>query len=107
MTIKELRRIGSRLREARKEQHLTQEQLAEMVDKSAAYIGMIERGKRMPSLITFLDIVEVLETTADAILCDAVSYGYKVCLGKHAEQVEKLSKRDRDKLVKIIADFLE
>lgn len=59
MTKKDLCRIGRRLRKAREAKDLTQEQLAELVDKSAAHVGLIERGERVPSLATFLDIISV------------------------------------------------
>lgn len=107
MTNKDLCRIGSRLKKAREAKHLTREQLAEMVDLTDNYIGMLERGERMPKLATFMDIIEALEVTADAILCDVVSYGYKVQLGEQAEKIDKLPKKNREKLIKIIADFLE
>ncbi len=67
-----LRRIGRRLKKAREAKHLTQEEVAELVDKSAAHIGLIERGERAPSLATFMDMTSVLEVTADAILCDVL-----------------------------------
>ena len=38
--------LGERIRRARKQKHLTQEQLAEACDLSTAHIGHIERGTR-------------------------------------------------------------
>lgn len=107
MTTTDLCRIGSRLRQVRMEKHLTQARLAEMIDRSVAYIGLIEHGKRMPRLETFMDILEALEVTADYILCDAVSYGYRVRLEEYADQIDKLPRKDKEKLVKFIAAFLE
>ena len=107
MTTTDLCRIGSRLKQARTEKHLTQAQLAEMIDRSTAYIGLIERGKRIPGLETFMDVLEALGVTADYILCDAVSYGYRVRLEEYAERIDKLSKKEKEKLAKIITAFLE
>ena len=107
MTNKDLCRIGSRLREARQAKHLTQAQLAEMLDRSTAYIGMIERGKRLPSLMTFLDILEVLEVTADSILCDVVNYVSKSRLAEYDKAIEALPKKERDKLFKVLDVLLE
>ncbi|MBQ4326972.1 MAG: helix-turn-helix transcriptional regulator, partial [Clostridia bacterium] len=42
--------LGKRIREERLKLNLTQEQLAEDVDLSTAYIGQIERGERRVSL---------------------------------------------------------
>lgn len=51
--------IGSRIRKARLEKNITQEELAEKIDVSVAFISRIERGtshvnlKRLSQLVTF------------------------------------------------------
>ena len=107
MANKNVCRIGSRLRKAREAKHLTREQLAEMLDLSDCYIGMLERGERMPKLATFLDIIEVLEVTADEILCDVVDYVSQSRLAEYDSKIEKLSKREREKLFKVLDVLLE
>lgn len=97
-----LRRIGRRLKKARAAKHFTQEQLAELVDKSAAHIGLIERGERVPSLATFLDIISVLEVTADKILYDAVDYFSSSRLAEYDSDIEKLQKAQREKFFKML-----
>ena len=42
--------IGKRIRLLRKQQHLSQMTLAEMVDKSPTYISLVENGQKGPSL---------------------------------------------------------
>ena len=44
----------SNLKRFRKEQHITQEKLAELCDTDTSYIGQIETKKRFPSL-TFIE----------------------------------------------------
>ena len=44
----------SNLKRFRKEQHITQEKLAELCDTETSYIGQIETKKRFPSL-TFIE----------------------------------------------------
>ena len=44
----------SNLKRFRKEQHITQEKLAELCDKETSYIGQIKKKKRFPSL-TFIE----------------------------------------------------
>lgn len=107
MANKNVCRIGSRLRKAREAKHLTREQLAEMLDLSDCYIGMLERGERMPKLATFLDIIEMLEVTADEILCDVVDYVSQSRLAEYDSKIEKLSKREREKLFKVLDVLLE
>ncbi len=52
--------IGQRLKEVRKKRGLTQEQLGEMLGLNYKYIGLIERGERVPSIQTLVRISEQL-----------------------------------------------
>lgn len=51
-------KIGVLLRKARKEKNLTQEQLAELVDKKRTYISRVENNGSNLTLKTLHDIVE-------------------------------------------------
>ena len=51
-------KIGLLLKKAREEKHLTQEQLADLVDKKRTYISRIENDGRNMTLKTLFDIVE-------------------------------------------------
>lgn len=51
-------KIGLILRKAREEKHLTQEQLAGLVDKKRTYISRIENDGSNMTLKTLFDIVE-------------------------------------------------
>jgi DNA-binding XRE family transcriptional regulator len=51
-------KIGLLLKKAREEQHLTQEQLAELVNKKRTYISRIENDGSNITLKTLYDIVE-------------------------------------------------
>lgn len=62
--------LGERIRKARKQKFLTQEQLAEACDLSAAHIGHIERGTRALSIESLITIANVLEVSTDYLLLD-------------------------------------
>lgn len=51
-------KIGLLLKKAREEKHLTQEQLAELVDKNRTYISRVENDGSNITLKTLFDIVE-------------------------------------------------
>lgn len=51
-------KIGLLLKKAREEKHLTQEQLAELVDKNRTYISRIENDGSNMTLKTLFNIVE-------------------------------------------------
>ena len=56
----ELRRLGERVREQRRNRGLTQEALAEALDLSVAYVSLIERGGRNPPYTTVVAIARAL-----------------------------------------------
>lgn len=63
--------LGGRIRSAREEKHLTQEQLGEICSLSTAHIGHIERGTRTPSVETLCTIAKVLNVSLDKLLFDS------------------------------------
>ena len=60
--------IGSRLKQARLEKKLTQENLAEMLDVSIAFLSRVERGSLDISLKRLSQLCEILEVTEGNIL---------------------------------------
>ena len=64
--------LGSRIKEVRKNQDLTQEQLAEFADLSTTHISNIENAKKIPSLKSIVSIANALSMTVDALLCDSI-----------------------------------
>ena len=51
-------KVGLMLKKAREEKHLTQEQLAQLVDKKRTYISRVENDGSNMTLKTLYDIVE-------------------------------------------------
>ena len=82
--------IGKNIRKFRLARKLRQEDLAEKTDLTTNYIGMVERGEKIPSLETFIKIVNVLET------------GYTVKNSMLNEKLEKLAPEDRNRIYEVI-----
>ena len=60
--------IGNAARQARKALRLTQEDAAERINVSAEFYARIERGKSLPSIVTFARMVSALDVSADLML---------------------------------------
>jgi len=60
--------LGLRIRRAREEKQLTQEKLSELCSLSAAHIGNIERGTRVPSLDAVYTISCELGVSMDELM---------------------------------------
>ena len=98
--------IGENIRKRRQEKKLRQEDLAVLCNLSANYIGMIERGEKLPSLETFIGIVNALEVSADEILCGAVKTGYTVKESKLASRLENVSAEDKARIYDVVETML-
>ncbi len=99
--------IGKNIREVRVHKKLTQEKLAELTDLSSTYIGMVERGEKIPSLETFIKILNVLEVSADVVLSDVIKVGYKIKSSQIAEQLSSLTPTERDKIFDVISALIK
>lgn len=62
--------IGKRIKIARKKQHLTQEQLAEMADISIPYLSNIENANTSVGLNVLFSIANALHVSLDELCCD-------------------------------------
>ena len=60
--------IGKNIRKFRLVKKLRQEDLAERTGLTANYIGMVERGEKIPSLETFIKILNALGVSGDMVL---------------------------------------
>jgi transcriptional regulator with XRE-family HTH domain len=66
-----LSRFGESLREERKRQGISQEQLALLAEINRTYMGGVERGEENISLLTIQKLSAVLKVRASVILAQA------------------------------------
>jgi len=99
--------IGNRIKLARENKKITQEELAAMVDLTPAHISVIERGVKPPKLETFVRIANALEVSADTLLVDVVDNSTKGIACELYDYVSKLSKREREKVLTVVRVMTE
>ena len=99
--------IGKNIRKFREIKKLRQEDLAEKTDFTTNYIGMIERGEKIPSLETFINILNSLGVSADMVLSDVLDNGYTVKDSLLNEKLEKLVPEDRNRIYEVIDTMMK
>lgn len=99
--------IGKHIREYRLSNNMRQEDLAEKTDLSVNYIGMLERGEKIPSLETFIVLLNALGASADIILADVMDSGYTVKTSLLAEKLDSVSAETRDTIYDVIDTMLK
>lgn len=98
--------IGKNIRRFRTEKKLRQEDLAERSGLSTNYIGMVERGEKIPSLESFISIVNALGVSADMVLTDVLDTGYEIKHSMLDEKLKGIAKQDREKIYAVIDTML-
>ena len=103
--------FGENMRIARKERGFTSEALGRFLGISTAYVGLIERGERCPSLETFLKICDFFGEPYDAMFASTrtLSVSEKKSIGRDSEkdQVERKKKMIAGMLNTFSADELD
>lgn len=99
--------IGKNIRKYRLMKKYRQEDLAERAGLTTNYIGMVERGEKIPSLETFIKILNALEVSSDMVLADVLDTGYTVKNSILNEKLAKLAPEDRSKIYEVIDTLLK
>lgn len=81
--------------------------MAEKIGVSTNYISMVERGEKVPSLETFINIFNALEVSADMVLADVLGKGYIVKNSILNEKISKLDSGDRNRIYEVIDTLLK
>lgn len=98
----DLSAIGSRIKVARERKHLTQEDLAAIVDLSPTHISVIERGVKPPKLVTLVAIANALDVSADTLLQDVVDRSVEGVSNELATEIMKLPAKERSRIINAI-----
>ena len=101
------RSIGENIRKKRLAKSWKQATLAEKVDLSNSYIGMIERGEKMPKLETFVHITNALGTTSDEILEGVLNRGYEIRMSEYIKKIGILPKEEQDRIYDVLDVMLK
>lgn len=98
--------LGQRIREARRQKGYTQHALAQRADIADVYLGEIERGSKMPSLNSFIKLVEALDVSADYILRYELPSGQSFMYNGLSEKLMFLTPQQRKTVSDIIDAYL-
>ena len=94
--------IGSKIKEQREIKGITQETLAEEVGITANYLGVLERGDKLPKLATFIKIANALKVSADVLLVDVLSVSGSIRATYLETSISRLSETEQKKVYEIL-----
>lgn len=102
--------IGKRLKEARVEKGLSQEELGNLLGVSKVSICGYEKGTRTPTMENFLDLIEILNLEPDYVLGRDTEVkskkdkAYKIIMAEEDIQIIKELKNNRELYNKLCSD---
>ena len=99
--------IGSKIKAARERAHLTQEELAEIIDISPTHMSVIERGVKTPKLDTFVKIVKALNLSADALLLDGMDQVNDSIVAELSVRLGRLTDENQNRILNAIRALTE
>lgn len=99
--------IGQNIKEKRLAKSWKQSTLAERVDLTTSYVGMIERGEKIPKLETFINITNALDSTSDEILEGVLNRGYEIRMSEYITRIQNLPKKDQDEIFEVLDVMLK
>ncbi len=94
--------IGKRIKQKRIEKNYTQEQLAELVNIGPSHMSHLEGGKTVPSMDVFIALCNVLEVSADELLCREIVAGKPILANWLTDLIEDCDATE----TKILTDVL-
>ena len=92
--------FGARLKELRKERKMTQEEVAEKLGLHNSYIGLLERGERIPSLITLEKVARHFGIKASDLILIGEPKGRKLNL-KQRELLYVINETTQEEIKRI------
>ena len=98
-------RLAEEMKRRRKEMGITQEQLAEMIEKATAFVGQLERGVTRPKIDTLELIITKLSLDARYL------FGADLSIEEDYQKIHglmlQMSESNRKTLLKIAAVLLD
>ena len=102
--------LGRRIRQWRKIKNVTQEELANGIEKTVQHISNIERCHTKVSLATLVDIANYLDVSADALLCDSLNDSGKAYQEEYSYLLKDCDEQQYKKInkaVKVLLDAMD
>lgn len=93
--------IGKRIQNRRKQQGLTQEQLADMMNVSIQMVSNLERGNKAIRIDNLINLSKILDISTDYILTGKETVND---IQYMTSRIERLSDKDR-KMIGLLIDY--
>lgn len=99
------KKLGQRIRIARKAMNLSQEQLSGEIEYSVPHISHVENARTTLSIDFLVKTSNALHVSADQLLCDSLEYADKVYEGEILKALEDCDARELKIITRAVMDI--
>jgi len=99
--MENLKEIGKRIQNCRKQQGYTQEQLADMMNVSIQMVSNLERGNKAIRIGNLIKLCQILEISTDYIL---IGKENSADVGALADRIARLSPKEQ-KMIETLVEY--
>lgn len=99
------KKLGKRIRQARKAMHYSQEQLAGEIEYSVPHISHVENAKTTLSIDFLVKASNALHVSADKLLCDSLDYTSEIFQGEIMEALKDCSAEELKIISRAVMDL--
>lgn len=99
--------VGNNIRTIRISRNMTQEQMAEKLNRSVNFVSLIELGKSGMSATTMIDICNILDIDINCIFKGLIDYEIKDKEKKLIENILILSNEDREVVTNLVEHLIK
>ena len=97
--------LGKRIKEKRAQLGFSQTTLSELCNLAPAFIGIIERCEKRPSIETLVKIANALNVSADYLLGDSIKYDSTYYINKASEMLSDMDEKEIEYAVDMLSSF--
>ena len=97
--------IGLRIRQARKDKHLSQAELADLMNISTPYISELETGKANFSVETLIKLTEALQISADWLIQSETPAVHAIFDNEMNELLSDCTPSQKQAIIKLIVEM--
>ena len=99
--------VGQRIKAVREERNLTQEELAALTNVSPSHISIIECGRKVLRLDTFVAIANALKVSPDTLLIDVAEHSVTGATSELSEMISGLPLGERKRIINVVRAMIE
>ena len=99
--------IGAKITQLRKQQNLSQTELANLIGASRTMVGNYERNANSPSIEVIVKIAKVLNVSTDFLIGDGKLAHYDKEVISRIEDIQQLDNDTRSKLFFLIDNVIQ